>query len=580
MIKDLKSLLFLMSIYLKGKAHLIGIGFLISLSFSLISLATPYMTRFLIDNVFQDKRVDLLLPLLLLCVIIIAIMAFTGIVSEYLLIRIFEKAKMIMRYDLFQKLQKAPLNFILSQRSGELNFRLYSDTESIRGFFNVVIINVPIDILFSIILSIIMISWNAKIALFVFAVFLMQIIIILKFQKVLLKFAFKRKSKAQELSGFSVEKFRNIQLIRSLCVEETELKNFDNKLTDLMNIDVKAFIMNKISVLTVSLVNNIWSFGVLWLGGSLVLSEQLTLGTLMAFLLISGMLYPRVASLSNAVLSFQDVRASLKRFYEYYNVLPAVSDADDAIELQISKGDVVFDNVNFQYVPKFQILKGLSATFRSHTVTAIVGKSGAGKSTIARLLLRLYDPQSGNILIDGTDIKKVKINSLRKKTGYAIQGEYLFSGTIWDNICYGSDLSSENKVIAAAKKACAYEFIMGLPDKFNTRVGEGGFNISGGEAQRIALARLFLKKYKIVVLDEPTSFLDNETESDIQKAILSLKETATVIVIAHRLSTVKLADNILVMDYGRVVEEGTHEKLLYNGKIYSDLYHMLTPNEN
>lgn len=572
MLKDLKVLLNLMAVYLRGKTISIIVGFITALLFSLVGLATPYMTKFLIDTVFHAQREDLLLQLLILSGLILIIMTFTGIISDYILIKSFEKAKLLMRYDLFKRLQRAPINFLSGQRSGELNYRLFGDTETIEGFWSKVLINVPIDLLFTVIIGVIMVTWHLEIAIFVFVVLILQVFVILGFRKPLLNLAMLQKSKSQQLSGFAVEKFRNIQLITTLNAEEMESNNFKRNLNELMNVNIKSFMLSRVTGLAVTLINNIWSFGILWFGGGLVLSGQITLGTLMAFLLISGMLYPRIASLASAVLSFQDIRASLYRFFEYYNVTPLVSDSPNAECLSIQQGEVVFNKVKFYYKPEHLVLKGINAKFKPRTITAIVGSSGAGKSTLARLLIRLYDPLEGSILIDGTDIRNVKLNSLRENIGYAVQGEYLFSGTIWDNICYGIDSPTEEEVFAAVKKACAYEFIMELPDKFQTFVGEGGLNLSGGEAQRIALARLFLKNYKITLLDEPTSFLDNKTEADIQKAILTLKETTTVIVIAHRLSTVIIADNILVMEDGMVVEEGKHDELLCKNGIYAELY--------
>lgn len=572
MLKDLRIFLQLVTMYLRGRKSSIVFGFFTALLFSLVGLATPYMTKFLIDIVFQGRREDLLLPLLIASGLIIIFMAFTGIISDFVLVKAFEKAKLLMRHDLFKRLQKAPINFLAGQRSGEVNYRIFGDTETIEGFITTILISVPIDILFTLIIGAIMVIWHVKLAIFVFFILSLQIFVILGFRKPLLNLAIQQKSKSQEIYGFTVERFRNIQLIMTLNTGEKESNNFKNNLEELMNLNIKSFIMMKISGIVVTMVNNIWSFGILWFGGSLVLSNQITLGTLMAFLLISGMLYPRIASLTNAALSFQDIRASLYRFLEYYNVASAVSESPDAVELQVHKGEVVFNNVRFHYTPEHPVFKNINAVFKPNTITAIVGSSGAGKSTLARLLIRLYDPVEGKILIDGTDIKKIKLRSLRDNIGYAVQGEYLFSGTIWENICYGIDSSTEEEVIDSAKKACAYDFIMQLPAKFQTFVGEGGLNLSGGEAQRIALARLFLKNYGINVLDEPTSFLDNITESDIQNALLTLRENTTVIVIAHRLSTVKIADNILVLDDGKIVEEGIHEQLLSKNGLYTDLY--------
>ncbi|MDH7576449.1 MAG: ABC transporter ATP-binding protein [Bacillota bacterium] len=570
--KDLVALWKLTKIYLKGKAGAILLGLFTSIIFSLTGLATPYITRFLIDVIFHANRGDLLLPLLIICGIILIILFFTGLISDYVLVNAFERAKLLMRHDLFRRLQKASVDFLSMQRSGELNYRIFGDTEAIQRFFNQLLIVLPIDLLFIVVISSIMINWNLRMALFVFTVLCLQVLVIIGFQKPLLTYALLQKGKAQFLSGFVVERFRNIQLTRTLNAEAVEVGCFKSCLEELMGINVRAFMLGKFSELSVLLVNNIWSFGILWYGGMLVLAGQITLGTLMAFLLIAGMLYPRIAFVVGGVLSFQDVRASLYRFLEYHQVMPAVHEPPEAVGLSLKKGRVVFENVWFGYTPEEPVLKGLCVTFEPRKITAVVGKSGVGKSTLARLLVRLYDPWEGMILIDGIDIRRVTLESLRVNVRYVVQGEFLFSGTIWDNICYGVGSCSEEEVIAATRRAKAYDFIIQLPRGFYTRIGEGGLQLSSGEAQRIALARLFLANPKIVVLDEPTSFLDLETESAIHQAIMDLKKTATVIVIAHRPSTVKIADQVFVLSNGIVVEQGTHDELLSKREMYATIY--------
>ena len=575
MIQDIKKLCNLMFTYLKGQAHVIIVGFITALIFSLVGLATPYITKFLIDIVFYENRPDLLTPLLIVCGIIIIVMSLTGVISDFVLIKSFENAKLKMRHNLFSKLLRGPINFLSEQRSGEIYYRIFSDTESIQSFFITLLINIPLNILFAIIIGIIMVKWHVKMAGFVFLILLLQILIIVLFYKPLLNFAFLQKNKMQSLSGFTVERFRNIHLIRSLNTEEKELDNLNDELNSLKDINIKAFMLGKVSSLSVTLINNIWSFGILWYGGKLVLGEQISLGTLMAFLLISGMLYPRIASLTNSMLSFQEVRASLYRFIEYHQVAPSVIEAPSARELIVDKGVVTLKNVIFSYLPNRPVLERVNATFQNNSITAIVGRSGAGKSTIARLLIRMYDPLQGNIIVDDTDIKDVTLKSLRQNIGYLVQGEFTFKGTIWDNICYGVNSYTEKQVISAVNKARIYDFIKELPNSFNTVIGEGGVQLSGGQAQRIALARAFLKNYKILILDEPTSFIDPQTEQAINTAIQELKATTTIIIIAHRLSTVKVADNTLVLDKGVIVEQGKHEELMAKGKVYLNIYNEL-----
>lgn len=413
MVKDRIALRKLGKIYLKDKISAILLGLFTNIIFSLTTLATPYVTRVLIDVIFHAKRGDLLLPLLVVCGVILSILFLAGIISDYLLVKTFERTKVTMQYDLFQRLQKASLDFLSMERSGEISYRIFEDTEIIGRFFYHSLITLPIDLLFIAIISFIMIKWNLGMALFVLAVLGLQVLVIIAFQKPLLTCALFQKSKAQFLSGFVVERFRNIQLTRTLNVETVEADAFKSHLEELMGISVKAAMLDRFAELFVVLINNIWSFGILWYGGKLVLAGQISLGTLMAFLLIAGMLYPRMASIASIAFSFQDVRASLSRFLEYYQVVPAVHELPKAAELSLKEGKVIFENVWFGYKPGEPVLRGLSATFEPRKINALVGKSGVGKSTLARLLVRFYDPWEGKILVDGINIKQISLESLR-----------------------------------------------------------------------------------------------------------------------------------------------------------------------
>lgn len=570
--KDTEILFRLMRFFLKGRFWPLFVGFLAAVVFSLLGLLTPYLTKFLIDIVFNQHRPDLLLPLLIVCGIAIIAISITGLGSDYLVVNTLENSKIVMRHQLFDRLLKAPANFISGNGSGEMSYRLFNDSETVNSFFNTILISMPINFLFTLIIGGIMIKWNPQMAAFVFIVLILQIVVIMGFRNPILRLAFIQKGTAQWLSGKVVERFRNVELIMAANMDGAENEEFVEGLQQLKSINIKSFILGRISQVSVLVISNIWSFGILWYGGRLVLLDQISLGTLMAFLLISGMLYPHIEALTKAVLAFQDVRASLNRFLEYYNTPPAVVEAPDAKELQITSGEIVFNNVDFGYNSDVPVLKNFCATIAPKTITSIVGKSGAGKSTIVRLITRIYDPWNGTVSIDGQDIKQVTLHSLREKIGYSLQNNYIIGGTVRENICYGSGNVDEEHIIQAARKAGANDFIMKYPAGLDTPVGEGGLQLSGGEGQRIALAREFINNHDIVILDEPTSFIDPGNENIIINAIQDIKKTSTVIVIAHRLSTVKIADKILVIDDGKIAEEGKHETLLAQNGLYATLY--------
>ncbi len=575
MLKDIKLLWNTMRIYLVKKWHIIFLGFITATLFSLASLATPYLTKYLIDVVFGQKRHDLLLKLIFLCSILVLTMSLIKILSEYILVNTFEKIKMKMRNDLFSKLLNNNIPHKLHRSSGEMYYRIFNDGDIIESFFNNAIINVPLYLFVIISLGTIMISWNFKMTIFVYAILFAQISLIILSRKKLLKYSFLSKSLAQSLSGFFVERLRNIPLIISLNSTERELKSSRERLEHLKKINVKLYMYNNVIHIIISILNNLWTFGILWYGGRLVEQGTLTLGSLMAFMLVAGIIFPNLQALTKLVLSFQDVRVSLHRFLEYYNAKPLVSELASAKELVITEGEIVFQNVKFGYNCNELILDGINIKIKPKNIVAIVGRNGIGKSTIARLLVRMYDPIEGSIMIDGVDIRDVTTKSLRNNIGYLIQGEFLFNGTILDNIKYVSNFVTEQDVIEACRKACAYDFIMNLPNKFQTIVGEGGFHLSGGEAQRIALARSFLMKYPIVILDEPTSFIDKESEKGIHRAITDLKENSTIIMIAHNLSSIKIADQLVVLNQNGLVEQGSDEELLLRSDSYYKIYQEL-----
>lgn len=398
MFKDLKALWNIMRVYLVNQWHAIIVGFVTATMFSLVSLATPYLTKYLIDIVFGQNRHDLLLKLIILSSGLVLAMSLIKIISDYILVNAFEQVKIRMRNDLFSRLLKNSVPHTANANSGEMYYRIFSDGDTIESFFNNALINFPLYIFYIILLGGIMFSWDYKMASFVFIVLLLQILIVFLSRNSLLRFAFLSKSIAQSLSGFVVERLRNIPLIISLNSTEREIKRSREDLQQLKKVNVKLYMYSNVIQLIIVVLNNMWTFGILWYGGRLVEQGNLTLGSLMAFVLIAGMIFPNLEALTTVILSFQDVRASLHRFLEYYYAEPLVSELPNAKELVIAKGEVVFQNVKFGYNSENLILKGINAKFKPKSIIAIVGRNGIGKSTLARLLIRMYDPLEGSSL--------------------------------------------------------------------------------------------------------------------------------------------------------------------------------------
>ena len=554
MLSDARSFFSLMRRYIEGYEATIILGSMLALVFGVVGLATPFLTQFLIDVVFIKKQATYLVPLILVSAVVLVVLSAAGLSADYLLIRAFERANLKMKVDLFEKLQQASIDFFNEQKSGEITYRLFNDTTVIEDFFAKTVISAPINLLVLVFAGIFIASWNQKLSVFVFLVLLFQVLIIAKFRKPLLNISMKQKAKEQEISGIAVEQFRNIQLIKALAAEDVATQKISNWFTDLMNINIKAFMYTKISGLVATLINNLWSFGILFIGGAFVLSGKMSLGTLMATLLMTSILYPRLASLTEIALGFQDVRASITRFLDYYTITPSVVEKDDAITLCSDEIEISIDNLFFGYNQKEIILKNLTSTIKPKIFVAIVGKSGIGKTTLLKLLVRFYDPIEGAILLNNTNIKDFTLKSLRQAVYYVPQNQFLFAGSILDNITYGLGNISMENVIDATKKAQAHDFIASLPDSYYTQVGESGLKLSAGEAQRVALARAFLFSPKIVLLDEPTSFVDVETEKALLEALIKLKEYSTVIVVAHRLRTIQVADKVIILENDTISE--------------------------
>lgn len=574
-LKDVKSYLWIIKKYVKRYRAKILIGFFLSLLFFLFSLSTPFFTKYLIDTILLKHDPALLTRMLLLMIIVLLLFTFTNLSSNYLLIRVFERINFDIKYDFFVHLQRLPLDFFSYTNTGQIYYRLFVDTNTINSSFSYYLINLFLNLFIIIVIGGVMLFWHTKLALFVFLVFILQIFVIIKFREPLLKYSRSQKEKSSTLSGQVIEHFDRIKLIKSLSNERKDQIKFHKKLHELIIINIRKTLLIRVSSIATRVVNNIWSFGIIWYGGMEVIYNRLTIGSLIAFLLISGMLYPPIIGITDMILNFQNVKVSLRRFMEFYFIKSEIKEEKNTIDFPFIGGKVTFKGISFAYNPNHLILKDVNFELPSRKIIALVGRSGGGKTTICDLLCRFYNPTKGKIFIDKMDINKIKLKSLRSQITLLIQNQFLFSGTVKENINYGLNNASIENVIEASKKANAHQFISELPDGYNTEVGTKGVKLSVGEAQRIALARAFLRNSKIVILDEPTSFIDLESEEKIRESLVKLGKSATVLVVAHRLSTVKIADIIMIVDGGEISDIGDHNALLGRNGIYNKYYSQL-----
>lgn len=364
----------------------------------------------------------------------------------------------------------------------------------------------------------------------------------------------KQRNYAQQSNGTVIEYIRYVALIKGMGMEKVAESEFGRRLDNLKNINIKASIMTKgISVL-ITIINNIWTVGVLWIGGYLVVVGQISLGNLISFLMFSGYLYPHINSLLNLVVSFQQVKVSVSRFNEYYLSGNWQSRPIDG-KINFTEGRIELKSVTFQYSEDHLIFHNLNYTFQPHQVTLISGKNGSGKTILCCLTSRLYENYDGEILIEHIDIRAVPLPVLRKLIKYLPQNEFLFSGTIRNNLCTGNNYN-DTEIYSALKKVGLEGFVSQLPLGLDSESGEAGIQFSGAQAQRLALARLILIQPKIVIMDEPTAFVDKDTKKLINDIMLELKKTSTVIVVMHSNSIMPIADETLNLDDEANVEQG------------------------
>jgi ABC-type multidrug transport system fused ATPase/permease subunit len=376
------------------------------------------------------------------------------------------------------------------------------------------------------------------------------------------------------------QNLRGARVVKSFAQEDAEIARFERENNRWFDLSAQAARIQAFDIPLMTLIANIGTAFIVWYGGLLVIRSQLTLGELVAFTTYLAQLNQPVRRLGMIIPAIAQAAASGERVFEILDATSEVRDAPDAIPLPPVQGHVAFEHVSFSYFGRHQVLKDITFEARPGQVVALLGATGSGKSTIINLIPRFYDPTEGRITIDGYDIRRVTLNSLRDQIGIVLQETTLFAATIRENIAFGRPDASEEEIVEAAMGAQAHDFIMETPKGYDTYVGERGVTLSGGQKQRIAIARALLKNPRILILDDATSSVDTETERLIQLALQELMRRRTSFVIAQRLSTVRMADLILVLEKGRIVARGTHEELLRTSGLYADIYHrQLRPQE-
>lgn len=561
-------------LYIKPYLGRLILAMVCALFASVANLYVPWLIKGVIDQVLADKD---MMMLNLIAVSIVVAFFLRGVFlyeQNYLMSYIAQRVIIDIRAEIYKKLQKLPIAYFEKRQTGTVMSYVTNDVNAMQeGLSNHVIDGITEGVI--LIGSFAMMCWlHWKLT------FLTLIIVPLVgytmniFGRKLKKTSFTMQERVADITSLLQEALSAIRVIRSFVREEYEIDRFAkqnqaNFLAQMKNAKLMAMLAPVVEFLAAISVTMI-----LWYGGMEVIDGNLTAGSLIAFLVYAVNLSNPIKRLSRVYGNIQKAMAAAERVFCVLDTPEDIQDAEDAEVLPPVKGNVKLTDVKFSYVPGELAIKGVTIEAEPGQMVAIVGASGSGKSTIANLIPRFYEIESGSITIDGYDIRAVTQHSLREQIGIVPQETVLFNGTVYDNIRYGNLEATKEEVLAAAKAANAHEFICQMPDGYDTQIGERGALLSGGQRQRIAIARAILKDPQILILDEATSALDTESEKIVQEALDKLLVGRTSFVIAHRLSTIVRADVIIVMERGLVVERGTHDELLAAGGIYSKLHQM------
>ena len=546
--------------------------FVASFFVQLFGLANPLMIQVIIDKVIVQNSQDTLQVLGVFLLIIALFEAVLSTLRTYLFVDTTNRIDMSLGSEIIDHLLRLPLRYFEKRPVGEISTRV-NELENIRQFMTGTALTVVLDSIFSVVYIVVMIIYSpvlTMVALGIIPIFILMTVI---FSPLIRRQLRTKAERNAETQSYLVEVMSGIQTVKAQNIELRSRWQWQDRYSRYMTAGFKTVLTSTLAGSTSHFLNQLSGLLVLWVGAYLVLNQQLTLGQLIAFRIIAGYVTSPVLRLTQLWQNFQETALSLERLADIVDT-PQESEKDRFnIPMPAIKGAVKYENVSFRFKPQGPLqLNNINLSIHEKTFVAVVGQSGAGKSTLTKLLSRLYETESGRILIDGYDISKVELYSLRRQVGVVPQETLLFDGTVQENIALTNPEASTEEIISAAKVAAAHEFIMTLPNGYNTRVGERGASLSGGQRQRIALARSVLQRPSILVLDEATSALDYMTE---QQVCLNLGEAFrehTVFFITHRLSSIKSADLIIMMDNGSIVEQGTHAELMSLKGRYFYLY--------
>ncbi len=562
--------------YISRHRWMLVLGFFLTVAGNLFALIGPMLSGYAIDAIEPGKGHVVFQKVFYYAAWMVVFYSISSVLSYFLsvlMIRLSQRIVKNMREDVFTKLVDLPVGYFDRNQAGDIISRLSYDIDTVNTSLSTDVVQVLASVVTVFGSLIMMLVISPVLSLVMLLMIPLSIFYTRYMAKKVRPLFRKRSAKLGELNGFVEEMVSGQKTIKAYAAEASILGRFDRLNTETVDAYYNAEYFGSITGPTVNFINNLSLSLITVFGAILYLFGRMSLGNISSFVQYSRKFSGPINEAANIISELQSAAAAAERVFKLMDEASEKPDSADAKELIGTAGDVAMEGVSFGYLPEKTIIKNLFLHATPGSLTAIVGPTGAGKTTIINLLMRFYDVWEGTISVDGIETRELTRQSLRKAYAMVLQDTWLFSGTIFENIAYGKENATREEVVSAAKLAGMHSYIMRLPQGYDTIVNEDGLNISKGQKQLLTIARAMLLDAKMLILDEATSNVDTRTEIKIQKAMRKLMEDKTCFVIAHRLSTIQGADNILVVDQGNIVEQGTHKELMEKQGFYYKLYH-------